>query len=107
MVYSLGMEPSEVGSESVRGGAFRFRLVSVFFFFFCRCRLRVTQHNVSPSWVTVVDGAFASLVLSVWAGMMVVSAGEEEKRKISVCVCVRACGLVSQWNEFLSHGSGK
>ena len=41
--------------------------------------LRGTQHNVSPSWLTVVDGAFASLVLSVWAGMMVVSAGEERK----------------------------
>jgi hypothetical protein len=43
--------------------------------------LRVTQHNVSPLWVTVIDGAFASLVLSVWAGVMVVSAGEEEKEK--------------------------
>ena len=33
MVYSLGMEPSEVGSGSVGGwGALRFRLVSGFFF---------------------------------------------------------------------------
>jgi len=35
MVYSLGMEPSEVGRESVGGrgggGALRFRLVSSFF----------------------------------------------------------------------------
>ena len=51
--------------------------------------LRGTQHNVSPSWLTVVDGAFASLVLSMWAGMMVVSAGEERKKK-GVCVRVRA-----------------
>ena len=31
MVYSLGMEPSEVGSASVGVGALRFRLVSGFF----------------------------------------------------------------------------
>jgi hypothetical protein len=34
VVYSLGMEPSEVGSESVGGGGgpLRFRSVSGFFF---------------------------------------------------------------------------
>jgi len=33
MVYGLGMEPSEMGSESVWGGGLRFRLVSSFFYF--------------------------------------------------------------------------
>jgi len=31
MVYSLGMEPIEVGSESVGGGALHFMLVSSIF----------------------------------------------------------------------------
>ena len=53
-------------------GSLRFRLVSGFFLLYMP--LRVTRHNVCPSCVTVVDGAFAALVLSVWAGVMVVCA---------------------------------
>ena len=62
-MYSMGMEPSAVGGELV-GGALRFRLVSGCFL--CRCH-RGLLSLTSPAWVTVVNGAFASLVVSVWA----------------------------------------
>ena len=60
MVYSLGMESSEVDSESVGGGGLHFRLV--YSFFTLQMPLRFTQHDVSRSYVTVVDGVFASWV---------------------------------------------
>jgi hypothetical protein len=75
MVYSLGMEPSEVGSESVgEGGVLRFRLVSSFFMLFLSIMSLLCRYLSSV-------GCLLLGFLVCRLGVMVVSLGEEEKEK--------------------------